>query len=254
MNKEEVIKSLKEYSKLCWLKGDYATILNRAIELLQEPTGMKERILEKINQVVLTHSSPVMNGHIVTRLINGDGIDRLIDFIQSLPDTQPEPKQCAKNAPMEYPGHPYQKLFDYLHNELNTTALQGQMDDIIQIVREMDKEPTRLPFQFPIPSGFEVVTRDGRKVEQLTEFKGIRQPLIGVLEGNQNTVQAWGLDGKYDDDANQFDLFLLPIERKVWVVEWEGDVYAFLDKSDAESMRLGITDATIYEATLKQLK
>lgn len=61
-----------------------------------------------------------------------------------------------------------------------------------------------------------VVTRDGRKVTQLTNFK-IGNPLclVGVVDYK---IKSWKKSGRYFDDESSNDLFLLPQTKTVWVV------------------------------------
>lgn len=111
-----------------------------------------------------------------------------------------------------------------------------------------DDQPDLLPFQWPIPEGMEVVTRDGRKVEQLTNFEAKEEdfPLIGVLG---DRIEGWTLDGLYSagtvDVRN--DLFLRRVEKKVWVVDYNNGKYEVFENRPTE----GVFGSTHYEATLK---
>lgn len=70
-------------------------------------------------------------------------------------------------------------------------------------------------FQWPIPPGYEAVTRKGLVPEQLVMFIGdqITFPLYGVLEGE---LHSWSPDGYfcYDGQEDDKDLF---IRKKVQV-------------------------------------
>jgi len=62
-----------------------------------------------------------------------------------------------------------------------------------------------------------VITRDGRKVNQLTKFD-IPQDfcLAGVIDDDFYTFTC---DGSFDEDEERdYDLFLLPQTKTVWVV------------------------------------
>jgi hypothetical protein len=146
-----------------------------------------------------------------------------------------------------------------------TEKTQTALTRAIELLQEPD-EPTRLPFRNPVPNGMEVVTRDGRKVEQLTEFKGLidpysNYPYIGVVNG---MAMMWNLNGmEKDAEPSSLDLFLRPIERKVWVVEYEWHEglltmghFNFLEdaKDSIEKDKEHLKSATIYEATLKPVK
>jgi hypothetical protein len=70
-------------------------------------------------------------------------------------------------------------------------------------------EPELLPFEWPVPDGMEVVTRDGRDVTQLVKFEcSTIFPFWGVLD---NEVDSWQIDGgtEYDEESTN-DLFLRP--------------------------------------------
>lgn len=114
-----------------------------------------------------------------------------------------------------------------------------------------DDQPDLLPFEYPVKEGYEVVTRDGRKVEQLTRFDAKEEdfPLIGVLGG---LVESWTFDGLYSPNASNYngssDLFLRRKEKKVWVVEWDNG-YTAHGKYPSFGEYNG--SKAIYEATLK---
>ncbi|MBU7576473.1 MAG: hypothetical protein KAF40_00280 [Flavihumibacter sp.] len=106
-------------------------------------------------------------------------------------------------------------------------------------------KPTRFDFQFPIPNGFEAVTRDGRKVEQLKHFDFQGGRIIGVAGDNMVTSNKYGINTLGSTDS---DLFLRPIEIKLWVVQWPNG-----ERSVSEENPRNIPTATIFEATLKQI-
>ena len=62
-----------------------------------------------------------------------------------------------------------------------------------------------------------VITRDGRKVTQLTKFDcSFQYPLIAVIDGN---VECFTLNGEYIlGYNNNNELCLLPQTKTVWVV------------------------------------
>ena len=63
-----------------------------------------------------------------------------------------------------------------------------------------------------------VVTRDGRKVQELHQFKAshVKQTLYGVVN---NTINCWSNDGRYSttNTESDYDLFLLPEVKECWV-------------------------------------
>ena len=113
-----------------------------------------------------------------------------------------------------------------------------------------DDQPDLLPFQWPIPDGMEVVTRDGRKVEQLVRFENLAYSYVGVIEGEME-VECWIETGEWFGTGNENDLFLRRKEKKVWVVEYDDEIgvatYDSLEAARANTAK----GTTIYEATLK---
>lgn len=69
-----------------------------------------------------------------------------------------------------------------------------------------------------------VVTRDGRKVEGIHYFDGLnpkRHPIYGIID---DEINNWNDGGAFLKDCEtNFDLFLLPEVKKVWVNVYEGD-------------------------------
>lgn len=182
--------------------------------------------------------------------------------IESLPDDQPAGESY-------YPGSYYQPLFDHMSQNHNLTLLQVDMDEIIRVVRNMD-EPALLPFQWPIPDGMDVVTRDGRKVGQLVKMESGQsdktkveeqlRSLVGVLDGQIHTWFSHGNCARcYDGTQHSYesDLFLRRKEKKVWVVEWsdaEGNEHSqiFNEINQAFNAKKTLNlDTPIYEAALK---
>jgi hypothetical protein len=64
-----------------------------------------------------------------------------------------------------------------------------------------------------------VVTRDGKKVTQLTKFEVYNDPYMirGIVAGR---IQSFTNDGKFDcgGHLHHYDLFILPQTKTVWVV------------------------------------
>lgn len=64
---------------------------------------------------------------------------------------------------------------------------------------------------------YDVVTRDGKKIEQLHKFNmDCSYSICGVINGN-NYVAEWHKNGNYwdDGDENENDLFLIPKEDHI---------------------------------------
>ena len=83
-------------------------------------------------------------------------------------------------------------------------------------------EKNLLPFDWEIAQKQpeRVVTRDGRKVTQLTKFEGVIYPIVGVLGNN---LYHWYSDGRIHKGVDvDNDLFLLPEIKECWV-----NVYQF---------------------------
>lgn len=134
------------------------------------------------------------------------------------------------------------ELVDGLREELTPNAYIK----ISNAVRSLpDDQPDLLPFQWPVKEGYEVVTRDGRKV-QVYEFKGALKPIIGLVEGN-GEVDTWPYDGKFAEYESFSDLFLRRVEKKVWVVDYNNGKYEVYENRPTE----GVFGSTHYEVTLK---
>lgn len=111
-----------------------------------------------------------------------------------------------------------------------------------------DDQPDLLPFQWPIPDGMEVVTRDGRKVVKIDFWEMLDMPVLFAVDEYSEVFEALP-DGKVClSRQSDLDLFLRRKEKKVWVVEWpEGgiDVHKEFPAGSYPS------EISIYEATLK---
>jgi hypothetical protein len=68
-------------------------------------------------------------------------------------------------------------------------------------------------------SGNPVVTRDGRKVTQLKEFRNGSMVFVGVMEGSKGTT-SWTDYGTYWGDKtieSEMDLFMCAVVKEGWV-------------------------------------
>ena len=67
-------------------------------------------------------------------------------------------------------------------------------------------------------AGEPVVTRDGRRVSQLTLFNIVNAPMVlyGVIDGN---LYSWSREGTAGstNSSKRHDLFILPIEKTYWM-------------------------------------
>ena len=74
------------------------------------------------------------------------------------------------------------------------------------------------PFNIELwKAGEPVITRDGRKIEQLTYFENVTETefkLMGVVDGQ---FQSWKLNGQYAKFEEHDDLDLLHPEPEMWV-------------------------------------
>lgn len=170
----------------------------------------KKELLEKIKEVTstVTYNTLIGQNTVLNKYIDSEGIDELTNWINSLPDDQPD----------------------------------------------------LLPFEWPVPEGMEVVTRDGRKVEQLVMMDGITDPLLGVIDG---VLHRWNKSGSMGNIHVGNDLFLRRKDRKVWVVEWPDgymEYYPTMDHADHRIWSRNLPESTDrkhggepkkYEATLK---
>lgn len=134
-------------------------------------------------------------------------------------------------------------------NELtnNNLLLHESWNDLMQFIHSLpDDQPDLLPFQYPVPDGYEVVTRDGRKV-QVHKFEGATRPIVGIVVGNTAT-DNWYEKGmfRHDKETNS-DLFLRLKEKshddKIFISIMED----FFNKSYNHSER-GIGENPLPEA------
>lgn len=103
----------------------------------------------------------------------------------------------------------------------DTGFINAYREVIAQINTLLQPESDTMPFQFPVPDGWRVVTRVGMDIMKLTDFvtkngKGY----AGVLNGH---LKTWYSDGQhYSDKPSDYDLVLRRIQpktRTVWVVK-----------------------------------
>lgn len=83
-------------------------------------------------------------------------------------------------------------------------------NELLSKIDQLDEpEPETIPFTWPIPAGYEPVTRDGRKVEQLVRFEGISKD-VEVFRGVvDNGILSWYANGGYlFEEEDKADLFL----------------------------------------------
>lgn len=141
------------------------------------------------------------------------------------------------------------ELIDALREELAPNAYI-KISNAVQSFSD-DKQEL-LPFEYPVKEGYEVVTGDERKVEQLHKFEVEADfPVVGVLDGK---IESWTNDGRYSATGINViqDLFLRRVEKKVWVVEWNCGTFSLeLNYNRAMSMKTDKVFKCLYEATLK---
>ena len=124
--------------------------------------------------------------------------------------------------------HDYERLDTYTEGEVTEAIATA-------IAALTPKPPTR-PFECPIPDGWEVKTRGGDEVKQLTRFDGCRYVDIfrGIIFGN---ILGWDESGNFYDKgaSHERDLILARKRRTIWVVEWpDGLIVGTSVKADAE--------------------
>lgn len=115
-----------------------------------------------------------------------------------------------------------------------------------EILLEMINWQDKLqPFQWPVPEGMKVVTRDGETPDELKKFETSKEPnsLFGVIDG---VVESWYDNGKYDltDQICSLDLFLVEAEPELvtmWVNYYDagnGVDYAFIHNTEDRADQL----------------
>jgi len=84
---------------------------------------------------------------------------------------------------------------------------------------------------------YDVVTRTGLEVSQLTEFNNVRMQLVGVINDGLRDIDNWNDKGRYDyaDKDSSNDLFII---QKSAAKEWVNiDPQALKTKEEAEAFQ-----------------
>ena len=117
-----------------------------------------------------------------------------------------------------------------------------------------DDQPDLLPFQWPIPQGMEVVTRDGRKVVKIGFWEMLDMPVLFAVEEYSEPFTALPDGRTCLSRQSDLDLFLRRVEKKVWVVEHKDGVtltaMPYNQKDLVDKWLDNNQKANLYEATL----
>jgi hypothetical protein len=93
--------------------------------------------------------------------------------------------------------------------------------------------------------GKPVITRDGKKVTQITKFDDVtitKYSICGVVEGS---LENWNINGEYNvmkDTIDSLDLFMAEETKTIWINVWKhfkdgslsASVHSRKDKCDKE--------------------
>ena len=142
------------------------------------------------------------------------------------------------------------ELIDGLREELTPNAYIK----ISNAVRSLpDDQPYLLPFQWPIPEGYEVVTRDGRKVVKIDFWEMLDMPVLFAVEEYSEPFTALPDGRTCLSRQSECDLFLRRVEKKVWVVDYNGVLDFYEDKKDAidHNQTVYDGDAKVYQILVK---
>jgi len=102
-----------------------------------------------------------------------------------------------------------EKIERWVYENIDLSYKRDQLNDLIQALIEQihtPKDPETIPFTWPVPHGYEVYTRDGRKVTQLVKFDVKGQELCGVFD--DDVVARWSINGSYYSDNRDHNLNL----------------------------------------------
>ena len=92
-------------------------------------------------------------------------------------------------------------------------------------------------------AGEPVVTRDGKKVTQITKFDNVtitKYSICGVVEGS---LENWSIEGKYHHTLeSQFDIYMAEESKTIWINVWKdvkdgslsASIHSRKDKCDME--------------------
>lgn len=122
-------------------------------------------------------------------------------------------------------------------------------------MKNEEEKTERINFKFPIPEGYEAVTRDGRKVLNPTCFEGLLQPIIALIEGSDG-VDSWNIEGSFlTSKESDADLFLRKKGKKEYIVEYASGHRSLYDLSldKLKFWKEANPSGKIYEATLKDI-
>jgi len=111
-----------------------------------------------------------------------------------------------------------QQLIEWVENNSKSLMSVGLFTQLHRIVSQLSEpEPETIPFEWPVPEGYEVFTRDGRKVTQLVKFDCTKKALIGgVLDGDLFT---WYENGVYNNSGESIiHIFLRKIAPEMVTV------------------------------------
>lgn len=86
---------------------------------------------------------------------NNDQAYEIIGVVMAGLDGVDAKPVAALTLPTDYPGSSYQNLFNYLHEEHGLTLLQGQMDDLINVVHKLHPAGAALPADDAVQNWFE---------------------------------------------------------------------------------------------------
>jgi hypothetical protein len=94
-------------------------------------------------------------------------------------------------------------------------------------------------------AGKPVITRDGKKVKQLTQFDSETSNLFGVVD---NSLISWYNDGVYSSNyKSNFDLFMETENVSIWVnVYYDGDNIYIGHKHSIEQLALEVSKNSIH--------
>lgn len=144
------------------------------------------------------------------------------------------------------------ELIDGLREELSPNAYI-KIANAIQSLP--DDQPDLLPFEWPVKEGFEVVTRDGRKVVKIEFWKMLDMPVLFAVEEYSEPFTALPDGRTCLSRESECDLFLRRVEKKVLVVEHASEnalmaMYSH-QRSHIDKWLESNPGAKLYEATLK---
>ena len=139
--------------------------------------------------------------------------DEALEWIQN--NAEIGGKRICKSSYYMFPNNELNSNFSYSHPD---GYVEITKDQFFKYVLNKNESPERIQFNIEAynTGKFDVVTRDGESVRIIAIENELKQPVIGIHNGD---VNVWGINGNYSPHISnkyKFDLLLTPKTETVW--------------------------------------